>query len=425
METYMKPMKIVSCSDIHYFADALHDNGSLFKKTMNTADGKHTAYVSSILSAFIEEMLEEKPDYVFISGDLTFNGEKLSHYELKQHLNRLLNAGIQVLVIPGNHDVNFPFSYHYIEDEFFPTENISADEFKEIYSNCGYGQDVLSMDESSLSYIYPLSKNVWLFALDANANGHKGMITDATIAWMEPWLKKARKAGKVIFTMTHQNVSSHNLLTSPGYELFNAKELRILFEKYGIAINFSGHMHVQHIKTINRLSTIASGSLSVVPNLYGKMEIDETGKISYRAKSVDVEKWAHLHEIKDYRLRHFSRESRTYFNQVWGWQINQELDEYHISPLERVGLVDFCTRVINAYLAGQTFVYRRSFLADPLYKKWQTMAPGSFFQSYLESILDDPANSVSDIALDIQLNKEGCCKDVFCLSEAEIASEAF
>lgn len=371
---------------------------------MNTADGKHTMFSDEITEAFIEEVLEEKPDYVLISGDLTFNGEKISHLELKKKLDRLRENGIQTIVIPGNHDVNYPFSWKYSCDSCQDVDNITAEEFKQIYDAYGYGQ-AISQDKSSLSYIYPLTEDIWLFCLDCNVNGHKGKLSKETMEWVKPWLKKAKEQHKVIFSMTHQNILSHNLLTSPGYVLFNNDEVFKLLDSANATLNFSGHMHVQHIKTMGKFSTIASGSLCVSPNLYGVMEIDKKRHIDYHAKKLNVSEWAKRYGIKNHKLLNFERESRNHFNTVWGWQINQELEEYNIPSMERVGLVDFCVRVINKYLAGETFLYRKEFLENPLYVKWQKKAPNSFFASYLASILEDPANSGTDIELHVQANR--------------------
>ena len=49
-------------------------------------------------------MLNSKPDILLITGDLTKDGELASHNYVREGLTSLRNAGIKVLVIPGNHD---------------------------------------------------------------------------------------------------------------------------------------------------------------------------------------------------------------------------------------------------------------------------------------------------------------------------------
>lgn len=45
-----------------------------------------------------------KPDLVLITGDLTKDGEQLSHQYVISKLDELRDLGIKTLVIPGNHD---------------------------------------------------------------------------------------------------------------------------------------------------------------------------------------------------------------------------------------------------------------------------------------------------------------------------------
>ncbi|MFQ8842968.1 MAG: metallophosphoesterase family protein [Clostridium fessum] len=58
------------------------------------------------MDAFLDDMKEEDPDLLILSGDLTLDGEKASHEELAELLEGLSEAGIEVAVIPGNHDIN-------------------------------------------------------------------------------------------------------------------------------------------------------------------------------------------------------------------------------------------------------------------------------------------------------------------------------
>ena len=51
---------------------------------------------------------KEKPDYVFIAGDLTLFASKPSKAELKNYLLPLKNLKAQTYVILGNHDLQVP-----------------------------------------------------------------------------------------------------------------------------------------------------------------------------------------------------------------------------------------------------------------------------------------------------------------------------
>ena len=83
-----QPMTLVIATDLHYLAPELHDHGERFQRLIEESDGKLTAESESIVDQFIQEMLMKKPQAVILSGDLTFNGEKLSHQKLAQKLQR-------------------------------------------------------------------------------------------------------------------------------------------------------------------------------------------------------------------------------------------------------------------------------------------------------------------------------------------------
>lgn len=61
------------------------------------------------------------------------NGESINHQELTERLRRVQDAGIQVLVIPGNHDINNTNAAVYFGDEKKQTPSVTGDEFLELY----------------------------------------------------------------------------------------------------------------------------------------------------------------------------------------------------------------------------------------------------------------------------------------------------
>ena len=72
------------------------------------------------------------------AGDLTFNGEKLSHETVAGLFEEIEAAGVPVLTLPGNHDVNNGMAYCYTGNTAEPTETVTAQEFWEIYRAYGW-----------------------------------------------------------------------------------------------------------------------------------------------------------------------------------------------------------------------------------------------------------------------------------------------
>ena len=105
-------------------------------------DGKLTNYVWEITDAAFEQAEMLKPDVIILSGDLTLNGEKESHKELAKKLEQVEKAGVQVVVIPGNHDINNPHAAVYFGEEKAETDPVTPEEFYNIYHMYGYDQAI-------------------------------------------------------------------------------------------------------------------------------------------------------------------------------------------------------------------------------------------------------------------------------------------
>ena len=94
------------CIRDSYQSALTDDGGEAFQLFVERSDGKVIRYLPQLLEAFLDEVIEEKPAALVLSGDITMNGEKVNHQELADRLKRVQDAGVQVLVIPGNHDIN-------------------------------------------------------------------------------------------------------------------------------------------------------------------------------------------------------------------------------------------------------------------------------------------------------------------------------
>ncbi len=65
-------------SDTHLIADSLHDEGQAFSRMQKTSQGKDLYYQETALSAFMRMAQRKNPAAIIVTGDLTFNGERVS-----------------------------------------------------------------------------------------------------------------------------------------------------------------------------------------------------------------------------------------------------------------------------------------------------------------------------------------------------------
>jgi len=268
-------LKIAVLSDLHYMDPSLlREDGPAFQMYL-MQDRKLLAESDAILQQLISELLVEKPDLVLITGDLTKDGELVSHQAVINQLRILESNRIKVLVVPGNHDINNPAAVLFDGDQTESVETISPEQFSSMYEGYGYGS-AIARDPNSLSYISEPFKDFFVVAIDANEYYNNtpeesvtaGNIKDATMEWIETQLAGLKsKKGKVVIGMMHHGVIEHFIGESvifPDYlvddRFARAEELM----QAGLKVIFTGHFHgndaVQLVSDGLTLTDIETGS---------------------------------------------------------------------------------------------------------------------------------------------------------------------
>ena len=137
---------IAVLADDHYMDPSLLiKDGPAFQDYLVT-DGKLLAASDAIMQEAIQELLQAKPDLVLIPGDLTKDGELVCHNSVHSYLEQLIQAGIKVRVITGNHDIFNPHSYQYNGATQTRVPNIGPSQFRSIYYDCGYSDALLFLN---------------------------------------------------------------------------------------------------------------------------------------------------------------------------------------------------------------------------------------------------------------------------------------
>ena len=158
---------IVILSDIHVMApQLLEKSGAAFNNYLNQ-DPKLLEYSAEVLEYLVGELLLRNPDLVIIPGDLTKDGELVSHQLVVNILGRLRSAGIPVIVVPGNHDIDNPEGYYFNGDNTRSAERTSPEQFKALYADFGYNQ-AYAKDPASLSFVCEPLKGLVLLCIDTN-----------------------------------------------------------------------------------------------------------------------------------------------------------------------------------------------------------------------------------------------------------------
>lgn len=292
LKSAMPHMKIAVMSDIHFLDPTLLINnaaiGAAFQNYLNF-DPKLIELSAPILVEAISEIVAAKPDILLIPGDLTKDGEKVSHETMAILLKQISDQGIKVFVIPGNHDVNNPEAVAYDGNISSPTPSISANDFETIYSNFGY-EKAISRDNNSLSYICEPFNQVWILGIDdckyyLNEPGGlttvSGVIKDETMNWIQEKLVEAKKKNITVLAMMHHGIIEHytgQTTLDPGYVTDNWETKADALIDAGLRVMFTGHNHANDItmraKGNNVLFDIETGSLVTPPSPFRMINMD-------------------------------------------------------------------------------------------------------------------------------------------------------
>ena len=279
-------LKVAVVSDIHYFDPTLLPANPATDPNFQyylAKDPKLLEFSDQILRKVISDLLVEKPDIVLIPGDLTKDGEKVSHESLAVILKQLTDKGIKVFVVPGNHDIRNPNAFSF--SSVSPVNSIEAVDFASIYGDFGYNGAI--RDANSLSYINKISDKLWVLGIDACKYADNstepivgGAIKTATMSWIQEKMAEARNKNVTVVALMHHGIIEHytgqNAL-DPGYVVDDWQNSAAALINAGIKVVYTGHYHANDITQLTvdgkTFTDIQTGSLVSWPSPYRILDI--------------------------------------------------------------------------------------------------------------------------------------------------------
>ncbi|HBC95107.1 MAG TPA: hypothetical protein DCZ10_19995, partial [Pelotomaculum sp.] len=298
--------KIAVFSDPHYFATELGTTGEAFEAYL-AQDRKLIAESSAIARKTIDSLKTGDAGIVLVTGDLTKDGELLSHQQFAVLLKELEDSGKKVFVVAGNHDINNPQAFSYDGAQTTKVDHVTPEQFKQIYHDFGYGE-AIARDPDSLSYVVEPVNGLRIISMDSVlydtnlADGKpktEGAFSEDRLTWIKEQIIDAVSQGKTVLGMMHHGLADHFTVQRqffPEYVINDADRIADELAGAGMKAVFTGHFHAQDIvkkQTANgSVYDIETGSLITYPCPYRIIELTADNGLNIstsRIESIDYD----------------------------------------------------------------------------------------------------------------------------------------
>lgn len=273
-------IKIAVITDTHVMAPELLINDGTAWQNYLASDRKLVDYSRPLLDAVLNKIENEiRPDAVLVTGDLTKDGEVLSHQYIWARLAQLVDKGIKVSVVSGNHDFGTGNAKYYDGDNTRSAEVLSKNEFPSMYADCGYKESL--RDPNSLSYCRELFPGLVILGIDS---GTDGVISSSSLTWIENQAKTNYQKGKQVIAIMHHPLVPHfqgsETFMSSSY-INDYENVRNRLADAGVRMILTGHFHTSDIATdfnadlSKSIIDVNTGSLVTYPCNYRVLEFSD------------------------------------------------------------------------------------------------------------------------------------------------------
>ncbi len=315
-----RPTVFAVASDIHLFANSFltKDNVDFY-----SWQDKMIHLSEPLFKTFADRIIAEKYDFLIITGDLTEKGDETSHLVVVETLRQIEQAGTEVFVINGNHDV--------MNNESKKKTAITQKKFAELYAEFGYNQ-AISVCSESLSYSADLNEEYRLIAvdnisyyIDGTQDYPKDELTEEDRLWIYEQVEQAFIDGKEPVFVAHKPFMFHfpeivKLVRDDYSTMAQAYErFYTFFRDSDVNLGFVGHNHINDALSYGSFTEIQTGSLCFYQPSYREITCSENS-FDIKTKSIgcpdkkyisDVLSDKTLSEINDdfagYTEKHFSQ----------------------------------------------------------------------------------------------------------------------
>lgn len=231
------------CTDTHLSKTKLDEFGGLYRESWD------------IFNSLVDEVNEEKVDFLVIKGDVSLRSEAADYQALAETAKRL---NCKVYVVPGNHDK----------------------------LQTSWGLFFGSFSPSSSPYFSINNKNWHFVFLDsATEDQDKGYLGPNQLSWLETDLNANANLRTMVFM--HHLVRQIVFPKADRFFIQDTAEFLKLIASYPVIAVHSGHAHLNKLSTYKDTDLIITAAVVNYPIQYNVYHVYEKGyvQVSHRVQS--------------------------------------------------------------------------------------------------------------------------------------------
>lgn len=290
-------MKITFIADTHYYSKSLGVSGRAYE-LRSGSDQKCLGETQEIIDSAFEKIAQSDADAVVILGDLSNDGERVSHEEFRQKLYALQESK-DVYIITATHDWCCDENpRRFVGDEVFgDVEVMKSDELYDFYKDFGPKRAIDSFVTKigTLCYTVELFNGVRLLLLndDKNENDHASYAEDCW-QWIEKQIENAKSDNCLLIGAQHHLLFPHfsALIEGGSTCVENREYVASRFADAGLKYMFVGHSHIQSTTKFtspngNEITQVNVASLVGYPAPIVNVEVNGDNTLTYNVEHLE------------------------------------------------------------------------------------------------------------------------------------------
>lgn len=311
-------MKITFIADTHHYSKTLGTTGEAYDLRQGS-DQKCLAETSEIIDSAFAQISNTDTEAVFILGDLTNDGEMISHIEFREKLYELKNNK-PVYVITATHDWCCDENPRRFEGDktYNDVPVMLSQDLPEFYKDFGPSEAIDSFITKigTICYTVELNDKVRVLCLndDKNDDYHAGF-SEECFMWIEKQIKDANENGYLIIGIEHHLIMTHAspLICVGSVCVADRERVASRLADAGLKYMLVGHSHIQATDRFtspngNTITEINVGSLCGYPAPIVNVTTNDNGTISYKVdhlneicfneRTVDAQSFLRAHTVQ-------------------------------------------------------------------------------------------------------------------------------